>query len=227
MSDRRYATSDKRSAPLAGLFELLVSYRKAGVFNQYAESDPALDLAEGAAVRRANLRCYLETFAAARILLVGEAAGYAGCRFSGIPFTAEAQLVGPQPLSWTQGKGLARSSKAEQPWKERSACVVWDALGGRSDCLLWNAFPWHPFHPGQPLSNRHPRADLADGLPVLRYILALFPSARPCAVGRTAQKALAALGVAAPYIRHPSHGGKRAFEKGLSEVIPNEPTDLY
>lgn len=219
--------SDMRFPPLARLFELLISYRKAGVFNQYAEVDPALDLAEGAAVRRANLRCYLETFAGARWLLVGEAAGYAGCRFSGIPFTAEAQLVGPQPLSWTQGKGLARSSRAKQPWKERSACVVWAALEGRSDCLLWNAFPWHPFRPGQPLSNRQPGADLADGLPVLRHILTLFPSARPCAVGRTAQQALAALGVTAPYIRHPSHGGKRAFEKGLNEVMLDESSHLY
>jgi hypothetical protein len=200
------------------LFALLTAYDGERAFNQYRDVHPELDLPHGAAVRRHNLRCYLEAFAGARFVLVGEAAGYAGCRFSGIPFTCEAQLVGPQRLDWTRGRAqdLARSSVAETPWVERSGSIVWQALGERADCVLWNAFPWHPFGRSGPLSNRPPGRDLRDGLEVLRCFLSLFPAARPYAVGRVAQRALAAIGVPAPYIRHPSHGGKREFAAGVA-----------
>lgn len=202
------------------LFDLLTAYRSITAFNQYQDVAPELDLPNGAEVRCHNLSQYLETFADARFVLVGEAAGYAGCRFSGIPFTCEAQLVGPEPLSWALdlGDGLARSSTRETLWVERSAKIVWEALGERIDCVLWNAFPWHPFGEAGPLSNRAPGRDLSDGLQVLRCLLSLFPSARPYAIGRVAQRALESIGVQPPYIRHPSHGGKRKFMEGVAAL---------
>lgn len=202
------------------LIELLTTYHNENAFNQYVEVDPALDLPEGPAVRRRNLCCYLEAFADADYLLVGEAAGYAGCRFSGIPFTCEAQLVGEDKLAWTtpfDGQ-LARSSTRETLWVERSASIVWPAFDGRTDCLLWNAFPWHPFGEKGPLSNRAPGKDLNDGLDVLRCLLDLFPTAEPYAVGRVAQRALKRICVTAPYIRHPSHGGQRKFKAGVDAL---------
>ncbi len=199
------------------LFELLMAYR-GSAFNQYRDVDLELDIPDGAAVRRRNLVHYLEAFADARFVLVGEAAGYAGCRFSGIPFTCEAQLVGAEPLGWAQGKDLARSSTQDALWVERSAKMVWEALGERADCVLWNAFPWHPFGEANPLSNRAPGRDLSAGLDALRYLLALFPSARPYAIGRVAQRALESVGMPATYIRHPSHGGKRKFMAGVAAL---------
>ncbi len=203
---------------LERLFDLLTAYRSERAFNQYRDVRRGLDRPAGAVVRRANLRRYLETFAAAQFVLVGEAAGYAGCRFSGIPFTCEAQLVGPGRLAWVAGPGLARSSAADVPWVERSARMVWEALGERRDCVLWNAFPWHPFREGEPLSNRPPGRDLEDGLEVLRCFLDLFPAAQPVAVGRVAERALLALGRNVSYIRHPSHGGKRLFLAGVAAL---------
>ena len=201
------------------LLDALTAYEGDGVFNQYRDEVPSLDRPGGAEIRRRNLRRYLETFADARYILIGEAAGYAGCRFSGIPFTCEAQLVGPEPLPWAVGRGLARSSADGDLWVEMSARIVWGALGERTDCVLWNAFPWHPFG-DKPLSNRSPGRQLDDGLPVLEQFLGLFPAARPYAVGRVAQRALARLGVDAPYIRHPSHGGKRLFIAGVTNLPP-------
>lgn len=201
------------------LFALLSSYPgNHGTFNQYRDVHPLLDQHWGAEVRRRNLHCYLETFANAWFVLVGEAAGYAGCRFSGIPFTCEAQWAGPTPLPWTVGKDLARSSRAETPWVERSATMVWETLGERKDCVLWNAFPWHPVGESGPLSNRRPGGDLPDGYEALRCLLSLFPGARPVAIGRVAQQALAAIGLDVPYIRHPSHGGKRLFVRGVAAL---------
>ncbi len=49
-------------------------------------------------------------------------------------------------------------------------------------------------------------------------LLALFPGAKPVAVGRVAHHALAELATSAPYIRHPSHGGRHAFEAGLAAL---------
>jgi hypothetical protein len=204
------------------LFELLVTYQGKGVFNQYRDVHPGLDKPCGAEIRWKNLRSYLSTFSSARFVLVGEAAGYAGCRFSGIPFTCEAQLVGTEALDWTAGHVMARSSTADAPWRERSATIVWEALAGRKDCLLWNAFPWHPYHGSQLLSNRPPGPDLHDGLDVLRCLLSLVPGAVPYAVGRVAQRALSTLGLRAPYIRHPSRGGKPKFIAGLAQLRSDE-----
>jgi hypothetical protein len=201
------------------LYHLLTKYEDDGVFNQYRDVHSELDRPGGAHIRRRNLGQYLAAFADARFVLVGEAAGYAGCRFSGIPFTCEAQLVGAEPLAWTSGLALDRSSRAKTPWAERSATMVWETLGERRDVLLWNAFPWHPYGGRGPLSNRHPGRDLGAGQEVLRCLLALFPGARPYAIGRVAERALSELDVAAPYIRHPSRGGKAKFVVGATTLL--------
>jgi uracil-DNA glycosylase len=199
------------------LFELLAEYQGPGAFNQYRTRDAQLDRPDAALLRRRNLRHYLKTFATASYVLVGEAAGYAGCRFSGIPFTGEGQLVGSAPLPWVQD-GKLRQTSAGEPWLERSARIVWSVLGERQDCVLWNAFPWHPFK-DDPLSNRRPRArELRAAAPVLRAFLALFPAAEVYAVGRVSQGALQALDVDAPYIRHPSHGGHHLFAQAVAAL---------
>ena len=203
------------------LFDNLTVYHNERVTNQYRDDHPELDQPGGAQKRCQNLRCYLEAFAGARHILVGEAAGYAGCRFSGIPFTCEEQLVGENPLPWAAGLDLNRSSRADRLWIERSATMVWEALGERRDVLLWNAFPWHPYGARGPLSNRNPGRDLGAGQEVLRCLLALFPGAQTYAVGRVAERALADLGLPAPYIRHPSHGGKAKFTAGVDGLPRN------
>jgi uracil-DNA glycosylase len=212
------------------LLELLQAYRGEGVWNQYLDVDPALERPDGAAIRRRNLRRYLEAFASASYVLVGEAAGYAGCRFSGMPFTGEAQIVGPECLPWARGLGFEQSSLGEL-WRERSGEMVWAAFDGRRDCVLWNAFPWHPYG-DRPLSNRKPKpGELEQAEEVLRCFLSLYAHGaahraahgaahgaahvQVHAIGRVSQDMLGRLGVDAPYIRHPSHGGKTAFERGI------------
>ena len=69
----------------------------------------------------------------------------------------------------------------------------------------------------------HPELDRPDGAAVRCHnlrccFLSLFPSARPYAIGRVAQRALEAIGVQATYIRHPSHGGKRKFVAGVAAL---------
>jgi uracil-DNA glycosylase len=144
-------------------------------------------------LRRERLREYLDLRAGAPLLLVGEAAGYRGARVSGIPFTSERQLTGTGPA-------------------EATATIVHRVLaelGLEDDVLLWNVVPTHP---GTEASNRRPtRAEVEAGRPFLE---ALRPGRRVVAVGRLAHAVLGG-----PYVRHPSHGGARAFRETLGTCL--------
>lgn len=194
-----------------------------GVVNPYRESVPELDGPAAPRRRRANLEGYLERVGRPRVVLLGEALGFRGGRFSGIAFTSERQLVGPEDrrLPWA-GSPFQATSRNPDLWLEPSGSVVWDALGGEArGALLWNTFPWHPYGSRGPLSNRTPERSLvAANLDVLEALLAeLGAEARVFAVGRTAQAALALLGVAAPALRHPAHGGAALFRRQLRESL--------
>ena len=85
--------------------------------------------------------------------------------------------------------------------------------------LLWNAFPFHPFHAGNPHSNRIPSAgELAIGERFVARLLRLFAIERVVAIGNHADRTLARLGVAHEKVRHPSQGGKRLFVDGMARL---------
>jgi hypothetical protein len=193
------------------------------VFNPYRQQVAGLDRA-GAPLRRLrNLRAYLELVGRPRWLLIGEALGYRGGRFSGIAFTSERQLAGgpARRLPWAASPPFAATSRNPALWLEPSGSVVWGALGGRPrGVLLWNAFPWHP--PGRrgPLSNRRPESALvAANLHVLELLLEAVGAARPLAGGKTAAAALGRLGVSAPVLRHPAYGGAPLFRHQLAAAL--------
>jgi hypothetical protein len=212
-------------AALSALLDRLMTDAPPTLVNQYTWADPALDHPDGPARRRANLTRYLRTFANARWLLVAEAAGYNGARFSGVTLTDEFKLAGPTPLPWAGlAAGYQRGSTEAGPWRrELSSTIVWKALVDRTDVALWNAVPWHPAGARGPLSNRTPLpAERAAGLAVLFYLLAaVLPETRPVPVGRVAQALLAEAGHPdAPVLRHPANGGATAFAEGLARHCP-------
>jgi hypothetical protein len=193
----------------------------AGVINPYREVDPELDGPAAPRRRRENLEAYLDRVGVPRLVLVGEALGYRGGRFSGIAFTSERQLAGPNDrrLPWA-GSPFQATSRNPSLWLEPSGSIVWDALEGDArGALLWNTFPWHPFGERGPLSNRTPERSLvAANLHVLERLLAEVSGARVLAVGRTACVGLAELGLDAPALRHPAHGGATMFRTQLQAV---------
>ena len=147
-------------------------------------------------VRRERLAAYLEAREDASIVLVGEAAGYRGARVSGVPFTSERQLTGRGPA-------------------EASATIVHRVLaelGIEDDVLLWNVVPTHPHEPGRPYTNRRPSRFEVDVS--FRFLEGAARGRRLIAVGRLAQEV-----TAAPYVRHPSHGGAAAFRAGLAALL--------
>jgi uracil-DNA glycosylase len=166
-----------------GFVERLAAARIGTTFNQYADSE----------LRRVRLERYLHERRRARLLLVGEAAGYRGARVSGIPFTSERQLSGAGPA-------------------EATATIVHRTLAEldlEGDVLLWNLVPTHP---GTARSNRPPtRAEVDQSDTFLRE---LAVGRRVVAIGRLAQARLGG-----PYVRHPAHGGAAIFRAGLAETL--------
>jgi hypothetical protein len=189
-------------------------------FNPWADVDPLDEDAEAApSMRRLRLWSHLSAYKP-KLLLIGEAPGYQGCHFSGVPFTNEALiLAGKVPRLPPM-----RITTREKPWSEPSATIVWDTLhklGVAEQTIMWNAYPWHPHRVGEQMSNRAPTgAEIKDGLHLLSVVIRAFPEARVVAVGRNAEKALGLLGRNMdPAVRHPSMGGANAFREGMERLV--------
>jgi hypothetical protein len=173
--------------------------------NQYARDGGD---ARHNAVRRRNLRLYLEELARIRpsIVLIGEAPSYRGGRLTGIPFVSETVMLAGVETRSAPGHVLGAASgyhKATDGPKlstEASATMVWGTIRTLDPLpLLWNAFPFHPFHPGEPNTNR-------------------CPTPAELEIGQQAAASLGRMGVAHVKVRHPSMGGKNQFVAGMAEL---------
>ena len=189
-------------ADFAGFVESVAERSFGAAFRMFREADPALECADGAALRRANATAYLNARAGrAPLLLVGEAMGYAGGRFTGIAFTAERTLHG-----W--GPPYEATSVRPEGWAEQSGTIVHGALatlGIEAETVLWNVVPAHPHRPGEPLSNRTPAVgELRAGAEVLGELIERLRPRAVVAVGRSAERALGELGAGLRRVRAPS-----------------------
>jgi hypothetical protein len=208
----------------------LAAFSRPRVFNPWAEFDRANDFGpEAPAIRREHLRRYLaERIGHARLLLVAEAAGYQGAKFSGIAMTSERQLAAsPEAGSdFFEGSKRRTSRESVRPagFTEPTATIVWGrmreaGLQGR-DWVNWNTFAWHP-QGANALKNRTPTPEeFRSGLPALRQFLALFPKVPVVAVGEKARGILAELQVSVvAAVRHPANGGATGFREGITKLL--------
>lgn len=218
-------------------------YRSENVFNPWSEWDEDMDLVEDAWInRRLNLEDHLNIDA--KYILVGEAPGYQGCRYSGIPFTSE-RLIYQGKIPRLEWMADMRITSREKPWSEPSATIVWKTLkelGIERETVLWNAFPWHPYikwhektvekqlsdgqvftqvlEVGGELSNRKPTEEERQvGLVHLDKLINMYSDAIVIAVGNTAHQSLLELDRITEKVRHPARGGANAFKSQLKELI--------
>ena len=210
-----------RVVTVDALVGALESYQAPNVFNPWAEQCVFDALPLACQGRRERLSAHLGQ-KEIRAILVGEAAGYQGCRYSGITFTSERLLLeGAIPGMPRTGHRL---TTRHLPFSEPSATIVWGILKEleiSERVILWNAFPWHPMKEGRIHSNRTPtRQELQGGLPLLELLFQRFDEAPVIAVGRKAAHSLKQLGIRADReVRHPAMGGATKFRDAMRRFL--------
>jgi|GEM_PF-4935446 hypothetical protein len=114
-----------------------------GLFNPWQDHCPHDANTNGPVEKRERLGRHLDCDPT--LILVGEAPGYQGCRYSGIAFTSERLLIEgviPRIPALPQ-----RLSTRRLPFSEPSATIVWKTLfrlGIAERTILWNALQLHP-----------------------------------------------------------------------------------
>ena len=206
------------------------------VFNPWWEVDEQNDVGHNApAIRRNQLRAYLEErLGKSKVAIIGEALGYRGGHFSGIPMTSERILLGKKKGSGIELEHVFSSIKPRRTSKPKScpdgfseptATIVWSTLlrlGLKpQQFVLWNAFPWHSFDPRRGmLSNRMPnKSDRSAGLAVLKAFLDLFPCDEIVALGNVAVSQLKEMNVECQGVRHPASGGAKLFREQIGRIL--------
>lgn len=182
------------------------------IFNPYLEPEVA-----------GNLHAYLESMInidGKRILLVGEAPGYKGCKITGIPFTSGKifEIIEHHVLF-----SIKEKMKFKKIESENTATIVWNYLATKNCTpLFWNSFPYHPHPEGNINKNRAPTdAEIEYGVKFLQAINTIFKPSVIAGIGTSgvdcAKRSFP--GMEIKYIRHPSYGGKSEFVKGMDAII--------
>src|SRR6478735_3684388 len=208
---------------------LLTASPSGAVFNPWWQIDEENDVGpHSPAIRRKHLAVYFrERLGKARLAIVGEALGYRGGHFTGIPMTSERMLLGKQPVivAGIKPRRTSKPSVCPDGFSEPTATIVWGALlkiGVLPDeFVLWNAFPWHSFDSRRGLlSNRMPnKSEQFSGRLVLTAFLELFPCEQIVALGKIAGAQLEQLGVNAHCVRHPASGGAKLFREQIARIV--------
>ena len=155
-----------------------------------------------------------------KILLIGEAPGYKGCRLTGIPFSSGALIKAKQHKIFYDISDDVVLKKVEL---ENSASAVWESLVDvKHYPLFWNAFPFHPHPKGNNNKNRAPnKKEMTEGEGYLSALADIFSPTIVAGIGRKGESAGKQVFPEGDvvYIRHPSYGGKKEFVAGMERVL--------
>ena len=208
-----------------------------GIFNPWRQVDKEHDVGRHApAIRRRQLFQYLMERKSALYLLHGEALGYQGGHFTGIPMTSERILLGghksrgilPEHVfspSALEPRRTSRPDQKRQGFTEPTATIVWEQIvhSGKNpkSFILWNAFPWHPYSPDSGmLSNRTPHSDeIETGDSFLIQLVKMSGVKEILALGEKAQEQAHRLGIDSIKLRHPASGGSAEFRKQFRRLV--------
>ena len=170
-----------------------------------------------------NLQVYLEFMARQKgdkILLVGEAPGYKGCRITGIPFTSGRLIRAREYRIFEEIESQIYLTDIES---ENSASLVWKTLADQYHYpLFWNAFPFHPHPKSVQNKNRAPnQQEMKEGAGYLEGLVRLFSPEKIAGIGRKGTQSLEGIfpDKEILYIRHPSYGGKQDFISGMKQLL--------
>jgi uracil-DNA glycosylase len=190
------------------------------VFNPYRDVCSSSDHLESPSIRRRNLRIFLDAILSSptRSLWLGRDLGYRGGRRTGIALTDEFHLAVMQQTF--RVSGIAKATVEPSPTKERTATEVWKMLRLIDQpILLWNAFPFHPYDEGSPMSNRrHTAREFASCRHILTSLIDWLQPTVIIALGADAATAIANVGEKCRRVRHPSYGGQTEFAREVAKI---------
>lgn len=209
------------------------------VANPYKCFEQGIDATNSASLQRScQLSAYLQHRQnTAETILVAEAPGYQGARFSGIAMTSERMLSGQCKFVTEQeilGQvGVFRRTSAVDinqkksvqlyGFAEQTATMVWKEImraNRASTVVLWNTFPFHPYKENTLLSNRRPtKEEVNANAKVLNDFIRLFnPDCKIVAIGNVAKDHLEEAQVGADCVQHPANGGAAKFREQLRNL---------
>lgn len=174
---------------------------------------------------RENLYNYLHRIKNnnSKVMLIGEAPGYHGCRLSGIAFTSEDKFT-EDIIPGIMGKDLGYKIFSDgKPEKELSASIVWPKLQDWYEVhgsvpLLWNICPFHPHKENDVMSNRTPTGkEIQRGVSYFLRLIDLFDIQYIGCIGRKSDGMVEKLGLPHTYLRHPSCGGIKQFKEMMDK----------
>ena len=194
-----------------------------GVFNPYRDRCDLHDLSDGPAVRKKNLRKYLQSIVdlGSDTIWMGRDLGYRGGRRTGLALTDEGRLnlfaklyPGSLPEKATKGPVVA----------ERTATEIWNILSRLEiPPLLWNVFPFHPHEPNAPMTNRRfTNAELSNVSELNHELVSWLKIKKIICIGQDAAAYTKSLGLEVECVRHPSYGGIKDFREGMFRVYDNK-----
>src|SRR6266704_6479901 len=124
---------------IGNFLTLLKDSPPGAVFNPWWQADDKNDIGENAlGIRRKQLRAYLgDRLGKVRLALIGEALGYRGGHFTGIPMTSERILLGRNKdvgieanllFSDVTPQRTSKPQKCRDGFSEPTATIVWNTL---------------------------------------------------------------------------------------------------
>jgi hypothetical protein len=197
----------------------IAAFRSENVFNPYADFCPEHDRSDAPTIRRRNLRLAIEASLSIGVesIWFGRDLGYRGGRRTGLALTDEPHLPA---LGAGLGNVVFTRATVTAPVAERTANEIWKMIR----CLpkqpfLWNAFPFHPYEPDEPMTNRcHTAHEVRRCEWIVETLVDWFRPDRIIALGKDAHRALRRLGYDSTCIRHPSYGGQAEFIAGVRQA---------
>lgn len=190
------------------------------VFNPYSQQCSVFDGSDAPRVRRKLLRDILAAASTTGVdsIWLGRDLGYRGGRRTGLALTDDVHLS-EHAGRW--GIEVNRPTKGEAV-SERTAAVVWSVLSSITcPVFLWNVFPFHPYMPEDPFSNRnHNARERAAGEKLLISLIDLLKPTKIVAIGNDAETVVKKVGrgLDVVKVRHPSYGGQTDFVKQVQGI---------
>lgn len=199
---------------------------KGNLFNQYNQINLNYDGDNADLIRQHNLIQYIEQLSKPiKIMFIGIAPGYNGCRFSGVPFTSERILLGMKKSNFFLHQNYSQSSK-EHPYTEVSATKIWTSFSRYipqnelKHIFMWNIVPFHPYKQNKPLTNRDPeKQELEQYEKITLDIIDILQPEKICCFGNIPQDRLINSYNNITYAKHPSRASYETLKLVYDELL--------